>query len=167
MPLPLVCPCLPENMRRNCFVTRLCCNFLQNEFCQNNSFVKYFWGIILATMVVPDCHLRWSQVGRVSTFQTCLALKRASQPGTKYVFKHFREKRGCPWYGPFTHPRRHFSIRTLRYQRAFGAGTRYASLDIFLGILEASAGTRVAPVTVPLRNPKGTSQKACLENPET
>ena len=36
----------------------------------------------------------------------------------------------------------------------------YASLDLFLGILGASGRD-----TVPLRNPKGTSRKACLENP--
>ena len=51
--------------------------------------------------------------------------------------KHFRGERGCPWYGPSAHPGRHFATRTLRYKRAFVAGSRYASLDLFLGILGA------------------------------
>ena len=56
-------------------------------------------------------------------------------PGT--FLKHFRGERGCPWYGPSAHPGRHFATRTLRYKRAFGAGTKHASLDLFLGILGA------------------------------
>ena len=99
-------------------------------------------------------------------FQTCLALKRAFQPGTKYVFKTFSGERGCPWYGPSAPPGRHFAMRTLGYKRAFGAGTRYASFGFFGAFLGQRGGTRVAPGTVPLRNPKGTSRKACLENPD-
>ena len=52
--------------------------------------------------------------------------------------KHFRWERGCPWYGPSAPPGRHFAIRTLGYKRAFGAGTRYASLGFILGILGAT-----------------------------
>ena len=33
-------------------------------------------------------------------------------------------------------------MRTLQYKRAFGASTRYASLDLFLGILGASGRDR-------------------------
>ena len=36
----------------------------------------------------------------------------------------------------------------------------------FWAFLGHRGGTRVAPGTVPLRNPKGTSRKACLENPD-
>ena len=52
--------------------------------------------------------------------------------------KIFRGERGCPWYGPSAPPGRHFAIRTFGYKRAFGAGTRYASLDLVLGILGAT-----------------------------
>ena len=52
--------------------------------------------------------------------------------------KLFRGERGGPWYGPSAPPGRHFTIRTLGYKRAFGAGTRYASLGLFLGILGAT-----------------------------
>ena len=79
--------------------------------------------------------------------------------------KHFRRQRGCPWYGPSAPPGRHFAIRTLGYKRAFGAGTRYF-FGHFWAFLGQRGGTRVAPGTVPLRNPKGTSRKACLENPD-
>ena len=57
-------------------------------------------------------------------------------PGT--FLKLFRGEMGCPWYGPSAPPGRHFAIRTLGYKRAFGAGTRYASLGLFLGILGAT-----------------------------
>ena len=59
-------------------------------------------------------------------------------PSNLVPMKHCRGKRGGPWHGPSAYPGRHFSIRTLRYKRAFGAGTRYASWDLFLGILGAS-----------------------------
>ena len=52
--------------------------------------------------------------------------------------KHFRGQRGCRWYGPSAPPGRHFAIRTLGYKRGFGAGTRYASLGSFLGIVGAT-----------------------------
>ena len=75
----------------------------------------------------PNC-------SHICIFQTCLALKRAFQPGTKYVFKSISEGKGaCPWHGPSAPPARHFAIRTLGYKRAFGAGTRYASLGLFFG----------------------------------
>ena len=57
-------------------------------------------------------------------------------PGT--FFKLFRGERGGPWYGPSAPTGRHFAIRTLGYKRAFGAGTRYASLGLFLGIFGAT-----------------------------
>ena len=37
----------------------------------------------------------------------------------------------------------------------------------FWAFLGHRGGTRVAPGTVPLRNPKGTSRKACLEKPDS
>ena len=43
---------------------------------------------------------------------------------------------------------------------------RHVSLDFFWAFLGHREGTRVAPGTEPLRNPKGTSRKACLENPD-
>ena len=53
--------------------------------------------------------------------------------------------------------------------------TRHASSHLFFGNLvrffsliskQSSEGRRVAPSAVPLRNPKGTSQKTCLETTE-
>ena len=75
-------------------------------------------------------------------------------PGT--FLKLFRGEMGCPWYGPSAPPGRHFAIRTLGYKRAFGAGTRYASLGLFLGIFGATGrdqggtwyGTSATPSTV-------------------
>ena len=67
-----------------------------------------------------------------------LPLKRAFEPCTNRVFNILWGERGCPWYGPSAHPQKHFATRTLRYKRAFGAHTRYASLDLFFGILGAS-----------------------------
>ena len=63
--------------------------------------------------------------------------------------KHFRGERGCPWYGPSAHPGRHFATRTLQYKRAFGAGTRYASLDLFLGILQVGHGKSARSLSRP------------------
>ena len=54
------------------------------------------------------------------------------------LFKLFLGERGCPWYGPSAPPGRNFAIRTLGYKRAFGAGTRYASVGLFLGIFGAT-----------------------------
>ena len=65
-------------------------------------------------------------------------LKRIRRFSESTSLKHFRWERGCPWYGPSAPPGRHFPIRTLGYKRAFRPGTRYASLGLFLGILEAT-----------------------------
>ena len=53
-------------------------------------------------------------------FQTCLALKRAFQPGTRYDFKTFSRGKGLSLV-PSAPRGRHFAIRTLGYKRAFGA----------------------------------------------
>ena len=74
---------------------------------------------------------RW-EPAFICIFQTCLALKRAGM-----FSKHFRGERGCVWHGPSAHPGMHFATRTLRCKRACGAGTRYASLGLFLSILWA------------------------------
>ena len=84
-------------------------------------------------------------------FQTCVLLKSAFPPGTRYFSKHLPRGKGLSWYGPSAHPGKHFTARTL--WTYFGA---------FLG---RRGGTRVAPGTVPLRNPKGTSPIRCLESP--
>ena len=81
--------------------------------------------------------------------------------------KHFRVGRGCPWYGPSAPPVRHFAIGTLGYKTCLRA---WYQVRFFGPIFGHSWGkryrTRVAPGTVPLLNPEGTSRKACLENPE-
>ena len=47
-----------------------------------------------------------------------------------------------------------------------GKGAVPGAVPYFWAFLGHWAGTKVAPGTVPLRNPKGTSRKACLENPD-
>ena len=51
MLLPLVCPCLQENMRRNLLCKEIVLIFLQNDLWQNNSYWKVYFVINLAAMV--------------------------------------------------------------------------------------------------------------------
>ena len=72
--------------------------------------------------------------------------------------------RGRPCYGASAPPASHFTRSSLRC----APGTKYVSFEILLGILRAPGeGRGGTPGTVPLRNPKVTSQKACLRNAES
>ena len=104
-------------------------------------------------------HIDWSLLStftlhfpHVPSTQTCL------RTWYQVCFQNIFEGKGAvpgsvalhTLVGCSPHSWKHFTARTLQYQRAFGAGTRYASLGAFWGILGAflgnRGGTRVAPV---------------------
>ena len=114
-----------------------CCK--GGESGSDNSMLQQRWCTRSCPRQTPFLKLDLLGFEMKPTAVSCLALKRAFQPGTRYIFfLLFRGERGCPWYGPSAPPGRHFAIRTSGYKRAFGAGTRYASLGLFLGILGAT-----------------------------
>ena len=94
-------------------------------------------------------------------FQTCLALKHTFSPGAKYEFNILGGKGLSLLWSLYTPSERPCDTKV---PLGLVPGTLlWACVWAFLG---HRGGTRVAPGMVPLRNPKGTSRKACLENPE-
>ena len=104
---------------------------------------------------------------KICIFQTCLALKRAFQPGTEYVFKAFSGGKGAV---PGTVPLHTLGGTSQQEPCDTNVPSGLVPGTLLWTYFGHSWGkryrTRVAPGTVPLRNPKGTSRKACLENPE-